>query len=103
MRNNVPFSECTGANQNPYNWNGSGEFRNCNTPPQSQPGMTPTPDNAAGGSGLFNNGQNYPVQADLQGQYHNEIVGYNSRPTICGRPNPGSRQGASFHDEFTSD
>ena len=75
VRNSVPFSECT--NPDPYNWNGSGEWRNCNTPPQSA-----TTDNAAGGSGLFNNGQNYAVQSNLQGQYHNEVVATAEREII---------------------
>ena len=79
-RNNVPFSEC--ANQSPYSWNGSGEWRNCNAPPQSQPGQTPVGDNALGGSALYNNGQNYAVQSDLQGQYHNEIVATAEREVI---------------------
>ena len=29
----VPFSDC--GNPNPYSWNGSGEWRNCSTPPRS--------------------------------------------------------------------
>ena len=29
---------------------------------------------AAGGTSPFNNGSSYPVQANLKGQYHNEIV-----------------------------
>ena len=46
------------------------------------PGQTQAADNAVGGSGLYNNGQNYPVQADLQGQYHNEIVATAEREII---------------------
>ena len=45
-------------------------------------GQTHAADNAAGGSALFNNGQNYPVQSNLQGQYHNEIVATAEREVI---------------------
>jgi hypothetical protein len=74
VRNGVPFSDCN--QQNPYSWTGNGEWKNCKTPPYIAPGdtMTPYMDNATGGSSLANNGVNYPVQANLQGQYQNEVV-----------------------------
>ncbi len=74
VRSGVPFTDCN--QQNPYSWSGNGEWKNCMTPPYIPPGNTTTPymDNATGGSTLANNGVNYPVQANLQGQYQNEIV-----------------------------
>jgi hypothetical protein len=66
-RNGLPFTGC--AQPNPYSWTGAAEWKGCPTP-----AMGDTNDNAAGGSTLFNNGANYPVQSHLQGQYHNEIV-----------------------------
>ena len=87
VRNNTPY-DCTGAGggtvQDRYQWTGAGEWRPC-VPAQSMPGQTsdqwPT-DNAAGGTTFFNNGQNYPVQPNLQGQYHNEIVASAQREVI---------------------
>jgi hypothetical protein len=84
VRNNVPY-DCMGPNgmtvPDRYNWTGAGEWRNC-APPESS-ATNPMPmDNAGGGTGLFNNGQNYPVQPNLQGQYHNEIVASAEREVI---------------------
>jgi hypothetical protein len=67
VRNGVPFDGC--PTSNPYNWTGAGEWKAC-----PQPAKDDFNDNAAGGSGLFNNGRNYPVQSHLKGQYHNEVV-----------------------------
>ncbi len=74
VRSGVPFADCN--QQNPYAWTGNGEWKNCMTPPYVAPGTTNATyvDNATGGSTLANNGVNYPVQANLQGQYQNEIV-----------------------------
>ena len=75
VRSGVPFSAC--SQSNPYAWTGNGEWKNCMTPPYVAPGTTNANyvDNAAGQSSLQNNGVDYPVQANLQGQYQNEIVG----------------------------
>jgi hypothetical protein len=70
VRNGTPFSTC--ANQNPYGWTGDGEWRACNVPPRDT--TDPTTDQAGGGFFTANNGANYPVQANLQGQFHNEVV-----------------------------
>ncbi|HEY6474939.1 MAG TPA: TonB-dependent receptor, partial [Polyangia bacterium] len=74
VNSGVPFTDCN--QQNPYAWAGNGEWRNCNIPPYVTPGTTPAnyANNATGGTSLSNNGVNYPVQANLQGQYSNEIV-----------------------------
>jgi hypothetical protein len=80
QRNVIPLSEC--QSQNPYAWNGSGEWSNCNLPPKSTAAVPFPPDNAQQGSVLFNNGQNYAVQPNLQGQYHNEIVATAEREVI---------------------
>ena len=39
-------------------------------------------DTAAGGFFLANNGTNYPLQTDMQGQYHNEIIATAEREVI---------------------
>jgi hypothetical protein len=70
IRQGVPTSTC--ANPNAYSWTGSGEWRNCNIPPRNA--TDPATDQAGGGFNLGNNGVNYPLQSDLQGQYHNEIT-----------------------------
>jgi hypothetical protein len=75
LRNGIPFAGC--ANPNPYSWTGAGEASNCGNPP-----VGGTMDNATGGSSTVNNGTNYPVQANLQGQYHNEIVASAEREII---------------------
>ncbi len=67
VRNGVPLSDC--GKSDPYSWTGAGEWRNCMTP-----ALNSTMDNAMGGSQIFNNGANYPVQSHLAGQYHNEVV-----------------------------
>jgi hypothetical protein len=72
VRNNIPFGDC--ANKMPYSWTGNGEWHNCMTPAVDSP-ADGSKDNAGGGSSLFNNGTNYPVQSHLKGQYHNEVVG----------------------------
>ncbi|HEY7372245.1 MAG TPA: carboxypeptidase regulatory-like domain-containing protein [Polyangia bacterium] len=81
-RNGVPFAAC--ANQSPYTWTGAGEFQTCRPPftPAGTPMSMWPADNAGGGSTQLNNGSNYPVQADLQGQYHNEIVATAEREVI---------------------
>jgi hypothetical protein len=67
-RYGVPLSTCT--NSNPYSTATVSNWRaNCPVP-----AMGSFNDAAAFGSQLFNNGQNYPVQANLQGQYQNEVV-----------------------------
>jgi hypothetical protein len=81
-RNGVPFSDC--ANKSPYTWTGNGEWQGCNPPPTAAGtpmAMWPA-DNAAGGNVIANNGSNYPVQPNLQGQYHNEIVATAEREVI---------------------
>jgi len=80
QRQAIPMTEC--SNQNPYAWNGSGEWHDCNLPPKSTAAVPFPPDNAQQGSVLFNNGQNYAVQPNLQGQYHNEIVATAEREVI---------------------
>ena len=52
-----PLSQCPGNTSNGYNWTGAGEYAKCGPP--------------AGTSPLFNS---ETAQANLQGQYHNEIV-----------------------------
>ncbi|HXU03370.1 MAG TPA: carboxypeptidase regulatory-like domain-containing protein [Polyangia bacterium] len=79
-RNGIPLSECPTTNA--YNWTGAGDWAACNRPPMSTQMNPHPPDNATQGSGLFNNGQNYPVQPDLAGQYHNEIVATAEREII---------------------
>jgi hypothetical protein len=68
IRNGVPLSTC--QQQNPYAWQGAGEWRNCALAPQ---GMGAS-DVAAGNTSQVNNGSDYPLQSHLQGQFHNEIV-----------------------------
>ena len=82
-RNGVPFSDCN--NTQPYTWTGAGEWANCKTPAMTtpnQPMNTWPADNASAGSSPLNNGSNYPVQPNLQGQYHNEIVATAEREVI---------------------
>jgi len=79
-RNGVPFAGC--QNTQPYTWTGAGEWANCGAPPPSTPGQPFPADNATQGSGLLNNGSNYPVQSNLQGQYHNEVVASAEREVI---------------------
>jgi hypothetical protein len=67
VRNGVPLSTC--AKQNAYSWTGAGEWANCPIPP-----MGNFNDVALGSSMTANNGSDYPVQAGLKGQYHNEVV-----------------------------
>jgi len=67
-RNGVPLSTCTQPDA--YKWTGAAEWNQCDRPAL---GATTT-DMAAGGTGQFNNGSSYPVQANLKGQFHNEIV-----------------------------
>ncbi len=67
VRNSVPFAAC--QQTNPYAWTGNGDWAHCGTP-----AMGSFADNAGQGTSLQNNGQNDPVQANLQGQYQNEVV-----------------------------
>ena len=80
VRNGIPFAGC--ANSQPYTWTGAGEASNCGAPPMSTAGQPFPADNATGGSTPQNNGTNYPVQKDLAGQYHNEIVATAEREII---------------------
>src|SRR4029077_5827798 len=78
-RYGVPLSTCPAALQNsapyangqanPSAWTGNGEWAKCSRPAVGDPN-----DPATGGTTPFNNGSDYPVQANLRGQYHNEIV-----------------------------
>ena len=77
IRQGVPYSSC--ASMDPYGWQGS-EWRGCNIPPRNA--TDPTTDQAGGGGFLANNGTNYPLQADLQGQYHNEVTATVAREVI---------------------
>jgi hypothetical protein len=81
VRNNTPYGACTAAPADRYQWTGAGEWASC-LPPQSSAMNPNPPDTAQGGSALFNNGQNYPVQSNLQGQYHNEVVATAEREII---------------------
>jgi hypothetical protein len=72
-RGNVPFDGC--ANQDPYAWNGSGEWKNCPLPAKGD-------FNDPAASFLGTNGKDYPLQAHLKGQYHNEIVATYEREII---------------------
>jgi hypothetical protein len=65
-RSGLALADC--ANPDPYSWTGAGEWRKCASP---GPGNFT---NELGGDGLFNNGRNYPVQANLAGQFYNEVV-----------------------------
>jgi hypothetical protein len=67
-RNGIPLADC--GQTNAYSWTGAAEWRDCNVPP-----VGATMDNAQGGTGIQNNGANYPLQPRLKGQYHNEVVG----------------------------
>jgi hypothetical protein len=79
VRNGVPISTCPANLQsptpyvngqaNPNAWTGNGEWGQC-----SRPAISSTNDPAAGGTSPFNNGSDYPVQANLRGQYNNEIT-----------------------------
>jgi hypothetical protein len=75
VNSGVPLSGCNQSN--PYAWEGNGEWRNCGIPPAVPPGSPAAAtymNNAGGGTSLQNNGVDYPVQANLQGQYSNEVV-----------------------------
>jgi hypothetical protein len=50
----------------PASWKGQGEWSGCSLQPQNPPASSPY--------GFYNNGSNYPVQPELRGQYHDEIV-----------------------------
>src|SRR5258706_3094822 len=67
VRNGIPVADCGMTNAD--DWTGAGEWKNCNTPPLNR-----AMDNATGGSYVYNNGANYPVQSHLKGQFHNEVV-----------------------------
>jgi hypothetical protein len=56
----------TGCANPPASWKGQGEWRDCNLQPQNPPSSSPY--------AFYNNGSNYPVQPELRGQYHDEIV-----------------------------
>ena len=66
-RNGVPLSTC--AQPDAFKWTGNAEWNQCDWP-----ALGGSPRLAAGGTQPFNNGSSYPVQANLKGQYHNEIV-----------------------------
>jgi hypothetical protein len=63
-RNAIPAGAC--QNPNLGTWTGAGEWKQCPLPTLHQF------DDTAGSSFAANS--SYPVQADLRGQYHNEIV-----------------------------
>jgi hypothetical protein len=81
-RNNVPTAGC--ANSMPTTWTGNGEWTQCGAPPKTMPGQDPTTwgTDPAGQNLLLNNGQDYALQANLAGQYHNEIVATAEREII---------------------
>ncbi len=56
----------TACRNPPAAWKGQGEFSDCALQPQNPPGSSPY--------AFYNNGSNYPVQPELRGQYHDEIV-----------------------------
>jgi hypothetical protein len=60
---NYDNTACTNP---PASWKGQGEFAGCTLQPQSPPASSPY--------AFYNNGSNYPVQSELRGQYHDEIV-----------------------------
>lgn len=65
----------TGCTSPPNQWSGKGEWQGCPLVAQNPPASSPY--------SFFNNGSNYPVQPNLRGQYHDEIVGgfeYEPRP-----------------------
>jgi len=80
-RNGIQTGNCN--NPNAYTWTGAGEWAQCGAPPMttSMDKTTWGADNA-GQVNILNNGQNYALQADLQGQYHNEIVATAEREVI---------------------
>jgi carboxypeptidase family protein len=78
IRQSVPYASC--ANTDRYGWTGNGDWQGCNIPPRNA--TDPTTDQAGNGFFLANNGTNYPVQADLQGQYHNEVTATVAREVI---------------------
>ena len=75
VRNGVPLATC--AQPNSYAWTGNGDWNDCN-----KPGLGDTNDAAALGTNQFNNGSSYPVQANLKGQFHNEVVATAEREII---------------------
>jgi hypothetical protein len=56
----------TGCASPPASWKGQGEFEGCPLQPQTPPASSPY--------AIYNNGSNYPVQPELRGQYHDEVV-----------------------------
>jgi hypothetical protein len=74
-RNGVPLATC--AQPDAHKWTGNAEWNQCD-----RPAVGSTTDMAAGGTSPFNNGSSYPVQANLKGQYHNEIVATAEREII---------------------
>ena len=68
VRNNVPSQRL--RNRSPYSWNGSGASGRTAAPRLNRRWRQRRrqTDNAAGGTSCCNNGQNYPVQSDLQGR-----------------------------------
>jgi hypothetical protein len=72
VRQGVPLASCNVPN--PYQWQGSdAQWRDCNLPAKTTNATAPN-DMAGNGYFVANNGSNYPVQANLAGQYHNEVV-----------------------------
>jgi hypothetical protein len=66
----------SGCSSPPASWKGQGEFTSCPLQPQSPPASSPY--------GFYNNGSNYPVQPELRGQYHDEIVAGGNYEVIDG-------------------
>ena len=78
VRNGVPLGELRATR--PVQLDRRGRVANCSTPPSRRPADDRRRRRAA--ARLFNNGSNYPVQANLKGQYHNEIVATAEREII---------------------